>query len=218
MKRAILLIISLIISFFIPMYPYEPVYTDKVAMVLIPPNSNDPMTYEQISNNMTNTAIAIFEQLGYTIMPIYGALDVVPIWSKQVVIFYVGHALETNLQKVRAMYGDIPLADLISAAHTPRLIMLTGTCLGGSWLLHAGPGRLIISASNDTVGMVLGTGVNSTVTFLPTTVLDLLFYAMIYPLEQAYEIWSLHMMYFYQMNYSPAVSIISDGIPGDVYL
>jgi hypothetical protein len=225
---------SIVILFFIflgtlftPICPENEV-EERVAFVIIPKLNN---TNETFFLEINNYGIAILEALDYRVIPVRQKSDLQPVNSIRTVVLYMGHGSNgTYRHALFAVHGNIYLQEIIRMITTQYLFMFVGACYGGSWLEYAAPNRMIISATNNTVGVAIGEFKDGLDLFWQPNLTEFLSLCLQYSVEESFKrFW--HMMKFltteiiqeldrYEENRPLEVSlpVMYDGIEGDIYL
>lgn len=196
---------------------YDMLYCEKVAF-LVAPRLSDPRE-DLIMTDINFLAHHILGNMGYQIFFLQKVSDIREVVTKQAVLFYVGHG-KADTDAMYAAQGVIPPARVLAKIHGGKLLLLSSACFAGTWLKHARAGRIIITATNDTAGLLLGDFLNDQVIMYPPSLVDLLFYCTLFSVEASYERWAAVMRAMYERYTNGTVSapVIADGIPGEVFL
>lgn len=200
---------------------YGIVYYEKVAIVIEPSGMNNPIA-GGIMQDTTQLAELILDSLGYTVFKIVRQDQIRAFMAKQTIIFYAGHGLDGGADLLYTPATTLNLSQIIKPIISSKLILMNSACFGGAWMKYAALGRLIISASNDTTGLILGELVEETEELLmfPPSLVDLLFYCTLFSVEQSFRRWAPIMKSMYEHNGNETITgpIMYDGIQGEVYL
>ena len=159
---------------------YDFNYFEKAAFILEPSGRDDAIA-DNLMHDSTRIAEHILRKLGYKIFNINTRVQIPRVYAEQAVIFYAGHGLEGGAELIYTTNDVLRISEVITPIRTPKLIILNSACFGGTWFNYAAQGRLIVSASNDTAGLILGEYTNETQTEVlvyPPSLIDLLFYCL----------------------------------------
>ncbi|MFX0194782.1 MAG: hypothetical protein ACFFCW_01570 [Candidatus Hodarchaeota archaeon] len=190
-------------------------FTNKVALVIRP--YEDPPY--PIFTIITQKSINLLRSYGFIIKMIDYTPKIPRIIANQVVVLYAGHGIsESAILQIRS--GEqIPLKVILDRITTSQMVLLTSACFGGNWLTYATPGRIIISAVNDTEGYIrVWKTHDKYLDPITPTLATFLELCNDRSIETAYEVWTQQLVEHYssfQFLYTP---IMFDGIDGDTYI
>jgi len=185
---------------------------EKIAVIIACSEEDE----EHIAGFLNKRAEILLEELGYDIIIVRD--DKIPlVQADQVIFFYIGHSISYRNHLVLANGYITSLDNILNHIDTERLVILTNTCGGGSWLDIGADGRVIISTSNDTdIEISAYICSDGSITFSPTIV-DLIEAQTDgkNTLEEDFIFWAHDIAEFYSLKDAP---VIFDGIEGDVWL
>ncbi|MFQ6126853.1 MAG: hypothetical protein ACE5R6_19925 [Candidatus Heimdallarchaeota archaeon] len=190
-------------------------FTNKIALVFYP--YEDPPY--PIFTIITQRGINLLRSYGFIIKVIDSTPQIPRIIANQVVVFYAGHGIaEYAIIQIRS--GEqIPLKVILDRITASQMVLLTSACFGGNWLAYADPGRIIISAVNDTEGYIRAWKTpDSYLDPITPTLATFLELCNDRSIETSYTIWMQQLVEHYssfQFSYTP---VMFDGITGDTYI